>query len=466
MNVRIKFLGGARTVTGSKYLLEIDDYKLMVDCGLFQGLKNLRLMNWEPFPIDPTEIDAIIITHAHIDHTGYLPKIVKEGFKGAIYCTEATESLMKIMLLDSAKLQEEEAEWARKKGYSKHASPQPLYGVEDATRALNQLKSFHYESSVAITDSISVQFHNAAHILGSSFIELVLHGSNQTKKIVFSGDLGRQDHPLLFPPSTVNSADIVLIESTYGDRENQPEDTENSIAEVINETLENDGCVLIPSFAVGRTQLLMYYLQRLLEKGKIPNVPVYMDSPMAINATEVYKKHYEYHKIGKDNPGDYSFCNFPELNIIQDQEASNSLNHIKKNAIIISASGMCTGGRILHHLYYRLTKETDTVLFVGYQAEGTRGRRILEGEEHVKIFGIQVPVKCNVREIHGLSAHADKIELLDWLGTIKEPPKKTFIVHGEEKAAVNFSKTIQRSLGWSNVIVPSYLESFELFEGI
>jgi len=466
VNVRIKFLGGAKTVTGSKYLLEIDDYRLMIDCGLFQGLKNLRLMNWEDFPIDPTGIDAIIITHAHIDHTGYLPKLVKEGFNGVIYCTEATANLMEIMLIDSAKLQEEEAEWAKQKGYSKHNSPQPLYGVKDAKRALLQLQTFHYESNVAITDSISIQFHNAAHILGSAIVEVILHGSQQNKKIVFSGDLGRKEHPLLFPPEPVKSADIILVESTYGNRENQPINTEEILAKEINEALAKEGCVLIPSFAVGRTQLLMYYLHQLIKTKKIPSVPVYVDSPMAINVTEVYKQNYRYHKIGKNGSGDYSFCNFPELQFYRDQEASNSLNHIKKNAIIISASGMCTGGRILHHLYYRLANKNDTILFVGYQAEATRGRRILDGEESVKIFGIHVPIKCNVREITGLSAHADKSELIDWLGTFEEAPKKTFVVHGEEETAKQFSSTIQQELDWNNVIVPNYLESFTLFQGI
>ncbi|MDH5475338.1 MAG: MBL fold metallo-hydrolase [Cyclobacteriaceae bacterium] len=466
MDVRIKFLGGAKTVTGSKYLLEIDDFRLMIDCGLFQGLKQLRLMNWEPFPVDPSGIDAVVITHAHIDHTGYLPKLVKEGFVGPVYCTEATASLMEIMLLDAAKLQEEEAEWAKKKGYSKHSSPQPLYGVEEAKQALQQLRPFHYESVVAISNDISVQFHNAGHILGSAIAEIILHGNKQTKNIVFSGDLGRKDHPILFPPAVLKSADIVLVESTYGDRENRPEKTEELLADAINEALQNDGCVLIPSFAIGRTQLLMYYLQSLIENKKIPSVPVYVDSPMAINATEVYKTHQNYHKIEKEYPNDYTFCNFPELQFYRDQEASNSLNHIKKNAIIISASGMCTGGRILHHLYYRLTKENDTLLFVGYQAEGTRGRRILEGEESVKIFGLQVPVKCNVKEITGLSAHADRNELLDWLKALEEAPKKAFVVHGEAEAAKQFSRTIKRELGWSNVIVPSYMESFELFENI
>jgi len=466
MDVRIKFLGGAKTVTGSKYILEIDNYRLMIDCGLFQGLKQLRLLNWEPFPIDPATIDAVIITHAHIDHTGYLPKLVKEGFTGKIYCTEATASLMELMLLDSAKLQEEEAEWAKKKGYSKHASPQPLYGIEEAKRALQQRISAHYESIISITDKISFQFHNAGHILGSAFVELILHGESQDKRIVFSGDLGRKDHPLLYPPEPIKNADILLVESTYGNRNNIHNDIKEELATSVLEALDKGGCILIPSFAVGRTQLLMYYLQQLIESKRIPSIPIYIDSPMAINATEIYKKHDDYHKLGKEASADYSFCDFPELHFYKDQEASNSLNNIKSNAIIISASGMCTGGRILHHLYNRLNRENDTLLFVGYQAIGTRGRKILEGEETVKIFGLQVPVKCQIKEITGLSAHADMSELLTWLSTSNEPPKRTFIVHGEEDSANDFKRTIQRELGWNNVTVPNYMESFELFKGI
>jgi len=467
MNVRLKFFGGARTVTGSKYLLEVDNFKILVDCGLFQGIKELRLKNWEQFPIAVEEIDAVFITHAHIDHTGYLPRLVREGYGGPIYCTKPTEDLMRIMLMDSAKLQEEEAAFARKKGYSKHENPQPLYNTRDVENVLPMIKSYDFSELVSITENIKIKFHNAGHILGASVIEVLLYGSSQKKRLLFSGDLGREEDVLLYPPAVFHYADILLIESTYGNRENPQGDHLTELAEVINRSMERGGCLLIPAFAVGRTQTILYYLKLLSESGRIPDVPIYFDSPMAFSVTEIYLKYFEYHKLEESslqlNNG--SAFDFKNLEYKQSQSESIGINDIKRNAIIISSSGMCTGGRIMHHLFHRLQRSDDTLLFIGYQAEGTRGRRILEGEETVKLFGLEIPVKCHVEKLEGFSAHADQAELMDWIENFQDSPKSVFVVHGEERSALDFAQLIDQKYRW-NVNVPSYHETFELFRGI
>ncbi|MEP1097029.1 MAG: MBL fold metallo-hydrolase [Cyclobacteriaceae bacterium] len=463
MDVRIKFLGAAQTVTGSKYLLDLEGFRLLVDCGLFQGIRELRERNWDDFPVDASSINAVILTHAHIDHSGYLPKLVREGFNGPVYCTEATGALLKIMLLDAAKLQEEEAEWAIKKGYSRHSHPKPLFTIEDATKALTLIRDYPYETQVVLHPNLQAVFSNAGHILGSSIVSLLAQGNEQTKKIVFSGDLGPANHPVLNHSTKIQNADILLVESTYGNREVSTDNPLEPFGQIVNEALEKGGCLLIPSFAVGRTQMLIYYLKMLFEKGQIPDVPVYIDSPMAISATEIYREHHPYHKLKKeDSPSIFDYKNF---NYLQPQDASIALNNKKSNAIIISASGMCVGGRIMHHLYHRLPRANDTLLFVGYQAEGTRGRKILEGDEFINIFGLSVPVKCSVRHLNGLSAHGDKREILSWLGNLESPPKRTFIVHGEAESSYHFARSVRR-LGWKNVIVPEYLESFQLFDHI
>ncbi len=467
MNVKIKFLGGARTVTGSKYLLEFDnDYEVLVDCGLFQGLKQYRLRNWDPLPIDVSKIDAIILTHAHIDHSGYLPRIVKDGFRGPVYCTTATAALLDIMLRDAAKLQEEEAAFARKKGYSKHEHPQPLFNTEDTLATLELLKSTDYGSITQLNPHISFGFFDAGHILGSAILRMNLKGEQQEKTMIFSGDLGRYDQPLLSDPTTMHQADILVVESTYGNRLNDNNGIENTFASYINQGLERGGCIIIPSFAVGRTQLLLYFFMRLMEKGQIPKIPVYVDSPMAISTTALYKKFAEYHKLSPYELNGASVFDYPMFHYYKTQESSINLNNIKKNAIIISASGMCTGGRILHHLYNRLKRRNDTLLFAGYQAEGTRGRRILDGESTSRIFGHDVPVKCHVEYLDGLSAHGDKDDLMKWLSGFSEAPKLTFVTHGEESSSKALAESIRSQMRWSNVFVPEYLESFELFRRI
>jgi len=466
MNVRAKFLGGAQTVTGSKYLLEIDNFTLLVDCGLFQGLKKLRERNWDTFPVDPSTIDAVVITHAHIDHTGYLPKLVQRGFQGPVYCTDATAGLMEVLLLDSAKLQEEEAEWARKKGYSKHDPPLPLYTTENARKALKMLHPYPFDEEVRLHEKITVTFHNAGHILGAAIVKMILTGAQQRKSIVFSGDLGRYNHPILRDPAAIPQADILFIESTYGNRDTISKFPEDALQQVVNEAFEYNGCLIIPAFALGRTQTVIYYLRLLMEEKKIPEAPIYIDSPMAINVTGLYKDFFSYHKLREEDLEGESIFDYKHLHYTRSREASMEINSIEKHAIIISASGMCTGGRIMHHLYHRLPHENDTILFVGYQAKGTRGRDILEEFENVRMFGTEVPVRCHVRQIDGLSAHADKEELLQWTGQFTEAPKRTFVVHGEPESATALANTLYEEHQWQNVFVPDYLESFELFQNI
>jgi metallo-beta-lactamase family protein len=418
-------------------------------------------------PINPADIEIVVITHAHIDHIGYLPRLVKDGFNGKIICTPATEELMKIMLLDAAKLQEEEALFALKKGYSKHEKPQPLFSTEDAKLVLKLVESHSLEQVVLLGKSVSLQFFNSGHILGSAFVVMTLKGDRETKKILFSGDLGRYDDPVMFAPDPAIESDVIIIESTYGNRINPQVDVEEQLTTIVHEACDANGALLVPAFALGRTQSLIYYFQLLMEKGNIPSLPIYIDSPMAINVTDLYERHADLHKIKITKQGSQllSIFDSPQIHFCHTRESSQALNDIKKPMIIISASGMATGGRILHHLTHRLPRQSDTVLIAGYQAEGSRGRRLLEGEKTLRIFGEDVPVNCRVRELHGLSAHADQPELIRWLGTVKKSPKFTFVTHGELESATAFSSLIETQLKWKTVI-PDYLQSMTLFEGI
>ncbi|MBT1699270.1 MBL fold metallo-hydrolase [Fulvivirgaceae bacterium PWU4] len=465
MDVKVKFLGATGTVTGSRFLLDIGGFRLLVDCGLFQGLKELRLRNWEPFPVKADSINAVVISHAHIDHTGYLPRLVKEGYKGPIYCTRPTADLMEIMLLDSAKLQEEEASFAYEKGYSKHANPQPLYTTQDAEAVFPLLKKYNYDESIRLADNIEIIYKDAGHLLGSAITELYIKGDSQSKKIVFSGDLGRNHDAMLRPPAMIESADILFVESTYGNKSNPAPDPEGDLERIVKETFARGGVVLIPAFAVGRTQVLLYYLHQLMETGKIPDVPVYIDSPMAISATYLYYRYPDYHKV-KFNQSE--FARKLETNMllfVKTSKHSKALNEIKANAIIISSSGMMTGGRILHHLYHRLPNPQDTVVVAGYQAEGTRGRKLVDQEPTIRIFGEEVPVKCKVENMTSLSGHADKEELFLWMSHFKSAPKMVFPVHGEKSSLDAYAKGIKARFNW-NVIQPAYLESVSLFRGI
>jgi len=466
MKVRLKFLGAAQSVTGSKYLLELDKEKILIDCGLFQGQKELRLRNWASLPVDPSTIGTVILTHAHIDHIGYLPRLVKDGFRGRIICTHATKDLMYIMLRDAAKLQEEEANFAHKKGYSKHSKPEPLFTIEDAERVFKLVDSVRMEKEVKVIQNSSVTFYNAGHILGAAIVELKINTNAQSKTIIFSGDLGRYNDPIMYDPKAITDADILLIESTYGDRINPMDQVENDLIEIINQAVKQHGTILIPAFAVGRTQVLIYYLNLLMSQKRIPTLPIYIDSPMAISVTELYERHGDMHKIKVTRKGGelISIFDSPNIHFCNTSESSKALNEIKHAAVIISASGMATGGRILHHLFHRLRQENDTVLLAGYQAAGSRGRRIQDREPTVKIFGEMVPVNCQVKTIHGLSAHADQNDLLQWLANFKKKPKKVFITHGEIESATAFAKKI-REIGW-DATIPAYLDSVELFDGI
>lgn len=467
MNVSVKFLGAAKSVTGSKYLLKFDSTKILVDCGLFQGLKELRLRNWDTFPGDPSAIQQIVITHAHIDHLGYLPRMVRSGFSGRIICTHATHDLMEIMLRDAAKLQEEEAQFASNRGYSKHLHPEPLFDLEDAENVLSLVKSYPMEEAIEVIPNVTVTYHNAGHILGAAWIEMNLKGTRESKRIVFSGDLGRYNDPIMYDPKDCYQADVLFIESTYGDRLNPMDKVQEELVRITLEAIRNNGVILVPAFAVGRTQSLIWYFHQLMKEKLIPNLPIYIDSPMAISATDIYERNSSYHKIEvKKKDGDLiSIFDSPNIHFCNTVESSKALNNINTPCLIISASGMCTGGRILHHLYHRLRKPCDTILFAGYQAEGTRGKSILQGNPSITIFGEEVPVNCHVREVNGLSAHADQSELLHWVSRFGKKPKRLFIIHGEEKAAMKFADLIREKMGWESE-VPDYLESTELFSSI
>jgi metallo-beta-lactamase family protein len=465
MDIRVKFLGGAKSVTGSRYLLEINGYRLLFDCGLFQGMKELRLRNWDEFPIDPSTINAVIISHAHIDHTGYLPKLVRDGFSGDVYCTVPTAELMELMLLDSAKLQEEEAAFAKKKGYSKHEEPKPLYTEKDVKATLPFLKVYPYNELFKISDRIQVMFRDAGHLLGSAITEISIRGDQQTKKIVFSGDLGRYHQDMLHVPYKIEQADVLFIESTYGTTSNPAVSPEADLSRIVNDTFERGGVLVIPAFAVGRTQGLLFYLRKLMKEDKIPDVPVYVDSPMAISATYLFYKYPAYHNLEVSSKDLAQEIETNMLVFVKSGIHSKSLNEIKRNAIIISSSGMMTGGRILHHMYHRLKNPNDTFLIAGYQAEGTRGRNLLEGKPTIKIYGEEVPVKCKVEYMSSMSGHADREELFQWMGNFKERPKITFCTHGEGEKIIQYGESIRQKLGW-NVSVPDYLESVVLFTGI
>ncbi|MBX2964209.1 MAG: MBL fold metallo-hydrolase [Cyclobacteriaceae bacterium] len=465
MDVRIKFLGAAETVTGSRYLVDAGDFRFLFDCGLFQGLKDYRLRNWDEFPVDPATIQCVVLSHAHIDHIGYLPKLVKEGFSGSIYCTHPTADLAELMLLDSAKLQEEEAQFAEKKGYSKHEHPKPLYTVDDVKAVLPLLKSYGYNERIRIHNTVEIVYHDAGHLLGSAITEVFITGHSQTKKLVFSGDLGRETSAMLHTPTTITQADVLIVESTYGNKDNPYTDPANDFVRIANETFDRGGVLLIPAFAVGRTQGILYYLRQLMKEDKIPDVPVYIDSPMAISATYLFFKHTSFLKEGFDLQEFVKEAETNMLVFVRSNEHSKGLNEISKNAIIISSSGMLTGGRILHHLYHRLPREQDTVLLAGFQAEGTRGRRLLDGEKKIKIFGEEVQVKCALAYISSMSGHADKGELFRWMSHITDKPKLTFVTHGEMPDLEIYAREIRKQFGW-NAVVPQYLESFTLFNGV
>jgi metallo-beta-lactamase family protein len=433
--VSLQFLGAAGTVTGSKHLLKTPSKKILIDCGLFQGIKQLRLKNREPLPIDPQEIDLAILTHAHLDHCGYLPLLVKHGYKGEVLTTPPTKDLTQIILLDSAKIQEEDAEKANRHGYASHVPAEPLYTIKEAERSLTLLKTVDAHIWYKINEDISFRYLMNGHILGSAFIEMMCYG----KKIIFSGDIGRSNSELLMPPEIIPEADVLIMESTYGDRNHPAVSSKDQLADVINETMQSNGNLLIPSFAVGRAQELMHLINELKKETKIPDLPVYMDSPMGASATHILEKYPEWHKLAPDQ------CHhvFNDVKIITEfSDTRKTVNdpHIK---IVIAASGMITGGRVLEYLGKYIEDARNTVLLVGYQAEGTRGRSLRNGAHEIKLFGKYFQVLAKVREINGLSAHADQSEMVKWLHGFQKFPEKLFLVHGEPAARDAFRVKIE-----------------------
>jgi metallo-beta-lactamase family protein len=453
MTVKLTFLGGAGTVTGSKYLLETDKRRILIDCGLFQGFKQLRLRNWMPFPILPANIDQVLLTHSHLDHSGYIPLLVRNGFRGPVHCTDATLALCGLLLPDSGHLQERDAEFANRHGFSKHKPALPLYTQADAKASLERFRPVSFHKVLPVGGCLTARFLYAGHILGAAMIELT-HGAT---KIVFSGDLGRPNDIGLFDPESVESADYLVVESTYGDRRHEVRDPEDALAEVIRTTASRGGTVLIPAFAVGRTQSLLFHLYRLKKENRIPDLPIYVDSPMAIDATEIFTEHAQDHRLSPTE----TRAAFGVAHYVRTIEESKRLDVEHAPKIVLSASGMATGGRVLHHLETYAPDPRNFILFAGFQAGGTRGAAMTEGAQAIKMHGRYIPVRASVENLHMLSAHADADEIMAWLRLFRSPPKMTFITHGEPAAADALRHRIVEELGWE-CTVPDYRDEADL----
>jgi len=461
----ITFYGAAGTVTGSKYLLRANGRKILLDAGLFQGLKELRLRNWAAPPFDCSAIDAVVLSHAHIDHSGYLPILVRHGFHGRIYCSYGTEDLLTILLPDAARLQAEEAEFANEGGFSKHSPALPLFTMDDATAVLRRLEPLPYHEEFQVAPLIKARFRRAGHILGASIVEMEIGGSGTVPhKLVFSGDLGRWDRPILREPELVLEADTLLLESTYGDRLHAS-GGEEQLARIVHEIFQKKGTLIIPAFAIDRSQEIMWVLRELENAGKIPVLPVFLDSPMAINASIIYGRHPEDHdaEMARLIQEDGTPLGTKNFTYVRGQAESIRLNKMNGPMIIVSASGMATGGRVLHHLERKLPDPDTIVLFAGFQAQGTRGRLLEDGAASIKIHGADVPVHAQVKRLEGFSAHADQKEIMRWLAGFRRAPKKTFIVHGEPESAETLASLMKEQLGW-DVEVARDSETRVLFE--
>jgi metallo-beta-lactamase family protein len=461
---KITFLGAAGTVTGSKYLVEAEGKRLLVDCGLFQGSNELEQRNWNQPPVDPAAIDWVVLTHAHIDHTGYTPRLVHLGYRGPFFANAATNELCQLLLPDSAHLQEEDAQYIAKKGYSQHKPPLPLYTVAESQAALKQFREIPRSAPFTISPQFSVMPHDAGHILGSSWLELTITENGKQILVVFSGDIGRYNQPILKDPEPPSRADYLLCESTYGDRDHPTGSVADELASVINDTVKRGGVIVIPAFAVDRTQMLMYYLRELVNQKRIPVLPVYVDSPMAINVTDLYVRHLEDHDsdyIQEEQHGLRDPLNMKLVHLTRTVDDSKRINNVTTPCIIVSAGGMATGGRVLHHLAQRLPDPQNTVLLVGYQAQGTRGQALQDGAKFISLFGQQVPVRAQVVSMGQLSAHAGKSELLRWLSGFTAPPRQTFLVHGEPVALNSLRDAVTAQFKWP-VTIPAYLQTFDL----
>jgi len=466
MDIKLRFLGAAQSVTGSRHFVEINGLKFLVDCGLYQEREFLE-RNWNPFPIPPRTIDAVLLTHAHIDHCGLLPKLAREGFKGPIYCTPATADISRIMLLDSAHIQEEDAAFKKRRhereGRRGPYPEIPLYTVDEARACVQQFKPVDYGETVKVGGGVKATFHDAGHVFGSSMVTVrVRQGGKRT--LLFSGDVGRWNTPILRDPTVFDEADYVLVESTYGDRlHDDVEAIGSQLAEIINSTVEAGGNIVIPSFALERSQELMYYLNKLLMSKSIPRLKVFIDSPLAVRITEIFEKYPELYSseltsLMRQGKSPFDFLG---LTMVKSAYDSKSINHIKGSVIIVAGSGMCTGGRIKHHLVANISRPESTVLFVGYQAVGTLGRIIVDGASEVRILGQMHPVRARVVQINGFSAHADKAELFRWLSALRRPPGQVFVVHGENQTAHQFADFVRGENGWQ-VAVPAYQDEVVL----
>jgi metallo-beta-lactamase family protein len=461
MDISLSFMGAARGVTGSRYLVEANDVRLLVDCGLYQE-REFQHRNWEPFRVAPAELKAVLVTHAHLDHCGLLPKLVNEGFRGRIICTPATAEIAEIILLDAARLQEEDAAYKKKRHIRegrKGPYPEvPLYTIADAEATLPLFQPVDYNTPVAIGDGIEATFHDAGHVLGSSMIRLIISQGEEKRSIIFSGDIGRWDRPMLQDPSVFRKTDYIVVESTYGDRAHEgTEDISDNLAEIVNAAFKAGGNIIVPSFALQRTQEILYYLNLLRLDNRIPELHVYLDSPMAIKITGVFRQFtglfdQEMKDLLRQRNSPFDF---PGLKMVETVEESKALNEIKGTAMIIAGSGMCTGGRVKHHLVTNISRPESTVLFVGYQAGGTLGRQILDGAKSVRIHGQQRPVRAHIAQLHGLSAHADRDDLLRWFSKLSVSPRHVFVTHGEASAAEKFRDFLAEKTGFP-ASVPAY----------
>jgi metallo-beta-lactamase family protein len=468
MEMKLSFYGAVRNVTGSKHLLEIDDKRILIDCGFYQE-HNLKGRNYEDFPFDVKSIDAVVLTHGHLDHCGLLPKLVKDGYEGPIHATEATAEIAEIVMFDAAKIQEEDAYWKKKRhekeGRVSKYGYDPIFTKEDVEKCIPLfVKGYSYGSKINLFDGVKISFHNAGHILGSSFVIVEADKDGEQKSILFSGDIGRNDVPILKDPEKASNVDYLVVESTYGNRIHKPNGfIPKILTKTVNAAIRTNGKIIIPSFAIERSQEMLYYLSALLEAQKIGTVKVFLDSPMASKVTDVFKKHLElFDKDARgrmtlgDNPYDFS-----QLQVVGSTKESKAINDYGKPAIIIAGSGMCTGGRVKHHLFNHISNPNNTILFVGYQAERTLGKNILSGADHVRIFGQNIEVLARIEKLNGMSAHADKRELLAWMNGMTVAPKKVFIVHGEESGSESFAKYVKYKNKW-DTYVPTYEETVVL----
>ncbi|MEZ5960586.1 MAG: MBL fold metallo-hydrolase [Hyphomonadaceae bacterium] len=441
----LRSLGGAGTVTGSKHLVETSGTRVLVDCGLFQGLKHLRERNWAPLAVAPQSIDAVVLTHAHLDHSGYLPKLVRDGFRGVAHCTAATMALCDILLKDSAHIGENDAEYANRKGFSKHTPALPLYTVRDAERAIRRLRPQPFHTEFEVGADVGLTLRRAGHILGAATAELKVAG----KTIVFSGDLGRYNAPVMYDPEPIQRADYLIVESTYGDRMHAKTDPMAELGEIVERTVQRGGTVVIPAFAVGRAQTLLYYLWLLKSAGRLGATPVFLDSPMAISATDLLRAYPEDHRLdAKAIEGSCAVATYT-----RDVEASKAITSNPMPKVVIAGSGMATGGRVVHHLRACVSDPRNTILFAGFQAVGTRGARLLAGEKELKMFGEWIPVRAEIASLPELSAHADADEIMQWLSYFEEAPRRLFIVHGESAASEALRTRVERELKWKASVV-------------